>query len=325
MMKKMHKIAVLAIVFCMVIASMGISVFAAEEFSGYSHRLKVSGGNGKVGSGTVEGKTASIDTAAGKVTVDGTEYDITVPGGDTKYVILGLKVAGHDNSEIYTDSVTFNVSGTGDGDSPIKKQDLDLVVAYGLKSNLVKYTVSYKGPGGEDLLPAETHYTVDKTRAVVSYKYVNGYVPNMISAVKTITQGGDNSIVFTYQVNTAGEGGTNVVVIDDGGGAAGAGGAGGAGAGAGGAGGVNIADGAAPAAGPADMVDLDDNQTPLAGDTNGDGVVDEKDIDDSKTPGASPWKTVGIGAGAIAVVAAAAAVIARRRRDYEEEDEEEEI
>ena len=48
------------------------------------------------------------------------------------------------------------------------------------------------------------------------------------------------------------------------------------------------------------------------------------DIGDNKTPGSSPWKTVGIGAGVIAVVAAAAAVIAKRRRDYEEEDDEEE-
>lgn len=315
-MKRMQRIAVLAMAVCLILGTMAVSVFAEGE--GYDHKMTVSAGRGSFGSeDTVPASTAeavTTDPLANKVKIDGKEVSVTTPD-DSKYFVTGLRDAGHDSVD---GLLTGEISVAG------RDEDVELVVAYGLKSDMVQYTVQYIDystntamPG----LPAETHYGAIGQKPVIAYKYADGYLPEAYAATKTLkADPSENVITFWYYPVDAE--GNIITITTGGGGAAGAGGAGGAG----GAAGTNIGDAGVPLAnGPADVVDLDDNQTPLAGDTNGDGVVDEKDIDDSKTPGASPWKTVGIGAGAIAVVAAAAAVIARRRRDYEEEDEEEEI
>ena len=85
---------------------------------------------------------------------------------------------------------------------------------------------------------------------------------------------------------------------------------------------MNIGDNATPQAGPANVVDLDDNQTPMAGNTgSGSGTTA---LPDGEIPaaGISPIAIGGIALLAvIAAIAAIAFALARRRKGEEEEEE----
>ena len=195
----------------------------------------------------------------------------------------------------------------------------------------MKYQVRYVNEAGTDILPIETHYGANGTRQVVSFKHVEGYLPDAYNRIGTLQKG--TTTVFTFIYSPVPEGAANVVVVPGAGGAAAAGGAGAAGAGAAGAGaagaagaggavgaggaaGAAIADGAVPAAGPADVVDIDNGDTPTTDTPDGTTA-----IDDNKTPKASTnWGLIGGGAAVVAAIAAAVLAIARRRRD-EETDE----
>lgn len=311
MMKRMQRIAVLAMTVCLILGTMAVSVFAED----YEHKVTVSPGNGTFSEGSsLTGKSITVqDGLTGKVTVGDKTVTVTPP---ENHFVMGMKEAGLDNS-------TYKVGKVDVGD-----KDVEYVIAYGLKSNMVEYTVTYQDLTNGTTLGSETHYGVIGDKPVVSYKYFEGYVPaNAYAMTGTLSENAsDNVFAFTYNVAEYDEEGNIVnIIINDGGGAAGAGGAGGAAGGAGGAAGgaggadgANIGDGAVPQAGPADLVDIDNPDTPRAGDTNGDGVIDENDtIEDNKTPGAD-WSKIGIGAGAAAVVAIAAAILAKRRKEDEE-------
>ena len=315
-MKRFRTIAVLAMSIFMIVGSM--SVFAAP----YNFKLTVSAGNGTPGT-LLEGTTASIDPAGSKVTVNGTDTAIKPPSD--KHLVIGYKIAGHDNSEILPANTTIDVN---DPTSYVHDKDVDLVVAYALESDIVKYQVRYVNEAGTDILPIETHYGANGTRQVVSFKHVEGYLPDAYNRIGTLQKGA--TTVFTFIYSPVPEGAPNVVVVPGGGaaaagagaagGAAGAAGAGAAGAGgavgAGGAAGAAIADGAVPAAGPADVVDIDNGGTPTTDTPDGTTA-----IDDNKTPKASTnWGLIGGGAAVVAAIAAAALAIARRRRDEETEE-----
>ena len=312
-MKRFRTIAVLAMSIFMIVGSM--SVFAAP----YEHKVSVSAGNGSLSADLGTGTKASIDVANAKATVGDKTADVKAPG---KHYVIGYKIAGHDNSEIVT-SIDVN-SPT----SYVHGKDVELVVAYGLESDIVKYQVRYVNEAGTDILPIETHYGANGTRQVVSFKHVEGYLPDAYNRIGTLQKG--TTTVFTFIYSPAPEGAANVVVVPGGGaaaagagaagGAAGAAGAGAAGAGgavgAGGAAGAAIADGAVPAAGPADVVDIDNGDTPTTDTPDGTTA-----IDDNKTPKASTnWGLIGGGAAVVAAIAAAALAIARRRRDEETEE-----
>lgn len=326
MIRRMQRLAVLAMTVCLILGTMAVSVFADYEYD-----MKVSAGRGQIeGKQSVDCATAeavTTDPAANVIKIDGNELKVTPP--DPDHFVIGLKDAGHDNSQILTGEVTL--AG--------RNEDTELIVAYGLKSDMVRYTVRYVNRAGAALLASETHYGVDGSKPVVAYKYVDGYLPYAYNLTGTITKGGANEFVFYYdEVNV--EGNVVTVVDNNGGGAAnaGAGGAGGAAGGAGGAaggaagaggaggaagagaGGANIGDGATPAAQPADLVDIDNGETPTTDNpdgTSGDGT-DAASIDENKTPKAN-WGVIGGGAAAVVAIAAAALAIAKRRRKEDEE------
>lgn len=208
---------------------------------------------------------------------------------DVTYYLRGVKESGHDNKE-YLQSSTFKASG-----------DLSFSAVYGMKGGMVKYVVNYVDENNAALAPSGEFYGMVDDKPVVSFKYIEGYVPDAYNLGKTLSANeAENVFTFTYSEN----GGETTVVVN-GGGAAGAGGAGAAG--------TNIADNETPTTGPADYVDLDDNQTPTTDGTGADGT----DIDDSRTPGVN-WPVVGGGAVIVAAIAAAVIAFARRRRAEEE-------
>ena len=297
-----------------VIFAMGmLSVYAA------GYELTVYSGNGQFGSGDrIKGSSVEVDAEKATVSVDGGDaVTITMPdkksAADSKYFVRGIKLTGHDNDEVIAGPVDLNSAS-----SPVKGQDASVVIAYGMKSNMTKYIVRYvDASDGSDLLDAETHYGVSGDKPIVSYKYVDGYLPNTWNETGRIAA--DGSTVFTflyYEVDDEG----NIITINDGAeaGAAGAGAGAGAAGAANAAAGTNLGDNAVPLAdGPRDIVDIDDNSTPQSESPEG--------IEDSETPkaGLSGGAIAGIAAAAIALAAAGYAII-RRRSEYEYEDDDDE-
>lgn len=292
-MKKFQRIAVLVLSACLVFGMMTVSAF------GYGYELSVDRGNGSFSSGsTLKGTTASIDIddiEHPSLTVGDKTVSITAP---KDHFVIGMKITGHDNSEVFTESVDLTKPN-----SPIYNEDASLVVAYGLKSNMIKYTIRYvAADGGTVVHDPEEHYGVVGQRPVVSYKYVEGYLPDAYNRTGYLERGGENVFTFYYyKVDANGQiiniqDGTNVV--------AGGNAAGNAGANAGANAGVNIGDGAVPLAdAPANTVDVGDNDTPLAANPDEEGGG----------PGAFPFIIGGVIAAGI--IAAIAAILARRKGD----------
>lgn len=316
--KSLKLITVLSLIMILIAGTM--NVFA------YEYELSLSAGNGQFNGGTVRmttpgSNTITIANSSASFTLGGATYNIAkMPDNkapdESKYFVRGAKYAGYDNDEkVYTG-----------GPYRFNDEDTELVVAYGLKSAMVEYTVHYLDADENEIAEPDTFLGVAGDQVIISYKYVEGYLPQAWTGTAELSDNPDeNNFKFWYTPFEAGEGETiiindGVVVINAGGGAAGGGAGAAGGAAGGGAGGANIADAGVPAAQqPANTVNLNDNNTPLAGDTNGDGVIDSNDaIEDNKTPGAD-WSKIGIGAGAAAVIAIAAAVIAKRRKEDEEE------
>ena len=245
----------------------------------------------KNSSRSADEKTLTITAELGKkIKIE----DIYLKIDNSDYYLRGFRQAGHDNDE-KMETLDFKVD-----------QDIAYEAAYGIKGEMVKYTVHYQDEDGDELIASEEFYGRPGDKPVVSFRYVDGYQPDAYNLTKTLsTNEADNVFIFTYSQNGGG-----------GAGGAGAAGAGGAGAGAGAGAGTNIGDANAPQAGPADLVDLDDNQTPT---TDGTGVDGTTDIDDNKTPGAN-WPLIGGGAALLVAIAAAALILARRRREEEEEE-----
>lgn len=318
---KIRKAAVLLMTFCLVLGTMAISAYAADE---YPNVMTVSAGNGTFEDAVPEGvvSVTPVTGPDGAITVTTSEGSSTIKvKAPENHFVNGVRIAGHD------DVLT--------GTQTLSDADVDVVVTYGLMTNMVRYTVNYTNAAGGTVpgLPeSETFYGVVGDKPVVAYKYAEGYLPQAYNLTGTLSDG-ENVFTFVYYAVDA-EG--NVITVDDGttttttvvtegndgdgGNAAGAGAnaAGGAtGAGANAADGANIGDNATPLAdGPAQIVDLDDNTTPQSENAG--------DVTDSETPkaGLSGGAIAGIAAAVIAAAAAAFAVV-RRRSEYEDDDEKE--
>ena len=314
-MKKFKIVAVLAIAFCFLLGT--TAVYAADEETPpepYVHQVTVSAGNGSFDAASEKGTSATIDVSAGKVVVKNKEGSTvstsefkTLPDGEapakSKYFVTGMKLAGHDNYE--GSNYVFN--GTVDiyGDAALasyKEKDTELVIAYGLKGNMVKYTVRYVDQNGAKLAEPETYYGEIDQKPVISYKYIEGYVPRELNATKTLTADPDvNIIEFTYVPVTTAEGQT--IINNMGNANANAGGNAAGNAAAGNAGG-NAA--AAPGA-----ATIGDNDTPMAINDQDTPLAANPDEEEGGGPGAFPFIIGGVIAAGI--IAAIAAILARRK------------
>jgi len=306
-----------------ILTLIAVLLMGTLNVSAYGYKISVSAGNGEFAGGQVRDEVdaglVSVSQANNTVTVGGKTYTITkMPDGkapaDRKYFFEGLKLAGHDNANAST-SITL--------DGVYKDKDLEFVVAYGMKSSMVSYTINYLDPAGNPIHPADTFYGVAGDRVTVSYKYVDGYIPQAYTGVATLSaNAAENNFAFVY--NPAAGTGQVITVIDgvtviNNPAAPGAGAGAGAGANAA-APGAAIGDNATPLAnGPADTVNLNDGSTPTTDNP------DATDVDDNKGPLAN-IPTAGKIAGAAAIIAAIAAIvaaIARRNAGDDDDDDDE--
>lgn len=195
------------------------------------------------------------------------------------------------NSKYYVKGIRRSGTEIENASFPVDK-DMDYVVAYGIKGNMVGYTVNYEDEAGNTLAPSRTYYGNVGDKPVVAYTYVEGYTPEAYAMTKTLSSNEqENIFTFVYHegetqiIETPGETITTIITEQtegEGTGTAGAGtGAGAAGAGAGTAGeGTGAAGEDAGAAEgttaegettevedeevPQDLVDLDDEEAPKA-------------------------------------------------------------
>lgn len=310
-MKAFKKLAAAAAVITFLLSLSILTAEAAEAPKGYSYQVTLHAGN----QGTIGGQdsvTISDLQYGAQVSFDLSTIQVT----DDRYYVKGVRLSGRDNNTV--NATAFRVEG-----------DADYVVAYGIKGNLVAYTVKYQDASGRQLAADSTFYGNVGDKPIVAYKYIENYVPQALALTKTLSAN-EAENVFTF-VYTPGEAGTitipgadttNVVTVVvpgvttvNGGGAN----AGGNGAGGGAAAGADANGGAAgegdngdngdnvEVTTPDNLVDLDENQAPAANiDLDGNGAK------------AFPFAAaVVIGVGALAALLVLAVWIRKRMKSEE--------
>ncbi len=170
----------------------------AADRTSYTYTVTFSAGT----QGTLDSSGISVD-GGGDYAIDCDGQHVTITGltsanhvrflnsavtleEDSKYYVKGVRVGGRDNSTV--DLAYFPV-----------ERDEDYVVAYGIRGNLVQYTVYYQDTAGNDLYPPQNYYGNVGDRPVVAYLYVEGYQPQAYNLTRTLQEdAGRNVFTFVY-------------------------------------------------------------------------------------------------------------------------------
>ena len=180
-MKKWKRLLVSLLTVSMTLGASTMSVMA-DDTTPYTYKVTLSAGN----KGTINGqnKIEQADIASGS-TVTFNLNDIQVT--DDKYYVKGIRLSGRDNDETLA-APSFTVD-----------KDADYVVAYGIKGNMVAYTVNYQDASGNALAESQTFYGNVGDKPVVAYRYVENYIPDALALTKTLSDNeSENVFTFTY-------------------------------------------------------------------------------------------------------------------------------
>ncbi len=173
----------------------GGRVSAADEE--YTYTVKLYAGNqGELSEGGVDviSDTASVVYGRDCTTVTGLRYGDTVyirpqeaaAATDARYYVKGVRRSGRDNSE--AEAPAFRVAC-----------DRDYVVAYGISGDMAAYRVNYLDMEGNQIMASDTYYGNVGERQYVSSRYVEGYQPQALSLVKTLSANeAENVFDFRY-------------------------------------------------------------------------------------------------------------------------------
>lgn len=326
-MKYLKKIRKSLLLLSVMVFVFGQNVLAADEEYTYTVRFYAGNQGQLTGNGISAPSSAKVSKSGTEITVTGLKYGDTLymnpqdaaKSSDSKYYVKGIRRSGRDNSEATESS--FRVAS-----------DRDYVIAYGISGSLVSYRVNYLDEDGNELLESDTYYGNPGERQYVSCRYVEGYQPQALNLVKTLSTD-ESKNVFDFQYTPIAEEEEEAPAVPAAGGAAAAPAApaaGGAAAPAAGGAAAPAAGGAAaPAAGdaaaPEDTVGGDaavpvpDEQTPQALqdlDSIDDEAVPQANLDAGDNHGGTRmgYLPVYIGIGAAAVAALAIAVFYLKRR-----------
>lgn len=120
--------------------------------------------------------------------------DVQLKDG-SKYYVKGIRPAGRDNNTVGMTS--FPVEG-----------DADWVIAYGLLTDAVQYTVRYVDTEGNELAPDEYYYGNVGDKPVIAFLYIEGYRPNAYNLTGTLqADASKNIFTFVYARIGTGEAG----------------------------------------------------------------------------------------------------------------------
>ena len=180
-MKKWKRLLVSLLTVSMTLGASTMSVMA-DDTTPYTYKVTLSAGN----KGTINGqnKIEQTNIASGS-TVTFNLNDIQVT--DDRYYVKGIRLSGRDNDEALA-APAFTIDG-----------DADYVVAYGIKGNMVAYTVNYQDASGNSLAESQTFYGNVGDKPVVAYRYVENYIPDALALTKTLSDNeSENVFTFTY-------------------------------------------------------------------------------------------------------------------------------
>ena len=180
-MKKWKRLLVSLLTVSMTLGASTMSVMA-DDTTPYTYKVTLSAGN----KGTINGqnKIEQTNIASGS-TVTFNLNDIQVT--DDKYYVKGIRLSGRDNNETLA-APSFTVD-----------KDADYVVAYGIKGNMVAYTVNYQDASGKSLAESQTFYGNIGDKPVVAYRYIENFIPQALALTKTLSENeADNVFTFTY-------------------------------------------------------------------------------------------------------------------------------
>ena len=179
----------------------GQTALAADD-TAYTYTIRLYAGNQGVLTGegiTAPGEGTRIEKITGKsgqveqIVVSGVKYGETVyinPNDaaketDERYYIRGVRRSGRDNSEAVESTKAVGA-------------DMDYVIAYGVKGEMISYTVNYQDASGNALLPSDTYHGNIGERQYVSAKYVDGYLPQAYNLVMTLSEN-ETENVFNFR------------------------------------------------------------------------------------------------------------------------------
>ncbi|MFQ9387733.1 MAG: MucBP domain-containing protein [Coprococcus sp.] len=178
-MKKYKKLFVSLLAAAVLTVGSAFSVMAADT---YTYKVTVYAGN----KGTIDGQEQKEITGlsfGSQVILDINSVKVT----DDKYYVKGFRLSGRDNEEALA-TPTIEVDG-----------DVDYVVAYGIKGDMVAYTVNYQDANGKTLADSQTFYGNAGDKPVVAYKYIENYIPQALALTKTLSDNeSQNVFTFTY-------------------------------------------------------------------------------------------------------------------------------
>ncbi len=180
-MKKIRKY--LALLFALVLI---LSLCASAFADGTSYTVRLYGGDSAVGELKAGGVV--MQTVADGDSVTFTEDMVEVK--DKRYYPKGFREAGHDNNPLITFGAKVKIT-----------RDTDFVIAYGMKSTAVKYTVRYRhATTGVDLIGAQTFYGNVGDKPVVAFLYLENYMPQAYNLTKTLSATeSENEFIFLYE------------------------------------------------------------------------------------------------------------------------------
>lgn len=114
-------------------------------------------------------------------------YDVaTAKIADSKYVQTGFRRSGTD--ELLGNGVINGIA-----------EDMDFVVAYGVESGTVQYTVKFvEYETGKELAASRTYYGRVGDKPVAAYEYIEGYRPRYLAITGTLRADEENVWTFEY-------------------------------------------------------------------------------------------------------------------------------
>ncbi len=194
--------------FCMACACTLPALAAKPQ---YIYTIRVFAGQ----QGKINGGNMITEKKAAGERVNLRDYSVTLDN-DSKYYIKGFRESGKGTEEVL---------GVGNRLSTfLVTRDQDYVVAYGLKGDMVEYTVNFQDAQGNTLAPSETYMGNVGDRPVVAYLYIEGYQPQSYNLTKTLSSNPmENILTFVYtritQPSTTPSGGGTTVIPPSGPGA----------------------------------------------------------------------------------------------------------
>lgn len=204
-MGKMNKLLA-AICTAGILLSLSPAVVSAGEYTytvtfDAGNQASMSGTTGLSVNNSATGSSYHIGIDSGKIVVSGLKIQDIVTfnpqagavdlADDSKYYVKGVRQSGRDNNSVASSS--FRVTG-----------DADYVVAYGVKGNMVGYTVNYQDENGRALAESRRYYGNVGDKPVVAHIYIENYEPQALALTRTLSSNeAENVFTFVYSEREA--------------------------------------------------------------------------------------------------------------------------